>query len=183
MRALEIWQPEALRWQEPGPIWREGDTAMSLTTTAQALPAVARASWEEVDAHLFAGEGDWVFLRSGLLHLVCERLTQEGDHVSRLEELLLGEFYASPSLRATFLDVLALVRKETVRWEPAVRELIERHLAQNPRFSVGAAAFPLSLEALRACAGSVAEVLAPQRDLRHFWGDTMSRHSAEETRS
>jgi len=131
---------------------------MSFTITAQAIPSVAASPWDVVDAHLFRESGDWVILRGGLIHLLCDRVTRDEDPVTRLEEALLDRFYAAPPVRVSFLDVLAFVRKEIAAWPAEVAALVERVLAENPDFPVGEPAFPLSFDRLRAVATAGWEV-------------------------
>lgn len=141
---------------------------MSFTITAQALPSVASSDWEVVTEHLYK-QGDWEILRGGLIHLLCDRVTREGDLVSRLEECLLLEFYKRPATRVGFLDALRLVRGETSIWSLEVRNLVERVLAQNSSFPVGPFPFPVSFDTIRdAARSSTNPVPAPQRDLARF---------------
>lgn len=141
---------------------------MSLTITAQAVPSVANSSWEVVDDHLYRESYDWVTLRSGLIHLLCKRVTSDGNPVTRLEELLVNEFYKAPPVRISFLDVLELVRKETANWSPDALELTERLLASDPRFPASAPVSPLTLLQLRLAAATSEPALPPTRDFRRF---------------
>jgi hypothetical protein len=141
---------------------------MSITITAQAVPSVANSSWEVVDDHLYRENYDWATLRNGLIHLLCKRVTHEGNPVTRLEELLINEFYKAPSVRITFLDVLELIRKETDRWSPGAIGLTERILARDPRFPACKPAFPLTLEHLRIVATASEPVPPPKRDFQRF---------------
>lgn len=148
MHHQKIWQPAA-RWRqapEPIPAWR---TAMSFTITTQAIPSVARSDWETVNDHPLRGQGDWVILRSGLIHLVCDRVARDGDPVSRLEEFLLCEFYRQPAVHAGFHDALRLVRAEITDWPVEVRHLFEHLLAQDADFPTGAKTFPIEFSKMR----------------------------------
>jgi hypothetical protein len=113
------------------------ETTMSFTITARAVPAVAAAPWNVVDAHLSAPSGDWTVLRRGLLHLVCDRVTRDGDPVSRAEEALLGRLYTNLPTPRSFLDALAAVRAEIAAWPAGTPSLLERFLATDPSFPTG----------------------------------------------
>jgi hypothetical protein len=142
---------------------------MSFTITAQAIPSVARSDWETVDEYLLHKQGDWKILRGGLIHLVCDRVTRDGDPVSRLEEFLLCEFYRQPPVHAGFLDALRLVRAELVAWPEEARNLVEHLLAQNRDFPVGGPHFPAAFDRIRyAASKAVSAPLAPTRDLSRF---------------
>jgi hypothetical protein len=142
---------------------------MSITITAQAIPSVATSNWETVNEHLLRQHGDWRSLRGGLIHLVCERVTREGDPVSRLEEFLLLEFYRQPAVHVGFLDALRLVRAETSTWPGDVRNLVEYLLAQNPDFPIGDQPFPVDFNQLRSAARWAAVTpKPPKRSLDRF---------------
>jgi hypothetical protein len=146
---------------------------MSFTITAQAIPAVAGSEWDVVDEHLLRRQGDWRILRAGLIHAVCQRVSAEGDPVSRLEEFLLCRFYEAPPVHVGFRTVLATVREELARWPEPVRHLVEHGLAENPTFPVGEAPFPLSFDRLRANAPrATVSPGPPVRDLSYFRGST-----------
>jgi hypothetical protein len=154
---------------------------MSSTITAQAIPSVALGDWETIDEHLRNPKGDWVALRGGLLHLVCDRVTREGDPVTRLEELLLLEHYRTTVVHTEFRDVLRLVRTELSSWSTEVANLVEHLLAQNPNFPVGEQAFPLDLERLRVVARRCTTAPeGPIRGLGRFHRTPARRVIAEE---
>lgn len=140
---------------------------MSITITRMALHPVAASDWDVVDSHLYRDRGDWVLLRSALIHLLCERVSDTHGPVTRVEELLLGQFYNAPSRRVTFLDALEIVRGEIRTWPPDVTALLERVLAQHPDFPAGPPVFPLTLDRLRQAAAADEPEL-PVRDLGRF---------------
>lgn len=141
---------------------------MSFTITAQAIPSVALGSWETIDRHLLEPTADWVILRAGLLHAVCERVSKSGDQVSRLEEVLLIEYYAAPPVRASFLDVLAFIRQETENWPAEARQLVEHLYATNPDHPIAApAAFTLA-DIRRVASRATTPPPTPARDLNRF---------------
>jgi hypothetical protein len=142
---------------------------MSFTITAQAIPSVAHSDWETVDEYLLHKQGDWNILRGGLIHLVCSRVTRDGDPVSRLEEFLLCEFYRQPPVHAGFHDALRLVRAEMAAWPEEARNLVEHLLAQDRDFPVSGPHFPADFTRIRMAArkaGTAPE--PPQRDLGRF---------------
>jgi hypothetical protein len=143
---------------------------MSFTITAQAIPSVASSDWETINEHLLRKHDDWTILRSGLIHLVCDRVANDGDPVTRLEEFLLCEFYRQPAVHAGFHDALRLIRAELAAWPDEARNLVEHLLAQNPGFPLGGPHFPVSFDQIRVAARNAAAAPSvPTRSFSRFW--------------
>lgn len=144
---------------------------MSVTITAMAIPQTAYGDWDTIDARLKESGGDWERLRGGLIHLVCERLTREGNPVTRLEEVLIRQHYAATALHLPFLQVLDAVRTELATWPEPVLALCEVALDDDINYPTAPAAVNLTLAKLREYAPRAARsVRPPERHLGYFNG-------------
>jgi hypothetical protein len=142
---------------------------MSLIITAQAIPTVASSDWGIINEHLFRRHGDWSILRGGLIHMVCARVSFEGDPVSRLEEYLLLEFYKNLTLHIGFPEALKLVRAEINAWPAGVSNLLEHLLAQNPDFPIGTSSFHFDFDLLcKSAPKARSSINPPTRSLDKF---------------
>lgn len=151
---------------------------MSLTITAQAVPSVAKSSWDNINKHLAFTEGDWVLLRIGLIHAVCDRVTKEGNTISRVEEFFLIKFFENPPIKASFLDVLELIRKDLASWPSGSVNFFEQILSENPDFPLGKIRTKFTLEELQTKARSgVTNVEPPSRDLKKFYNNSSKNYS------
>ena len=151
---------------------------MSLTITAQAVPSVAQSSWDNINKHLAITQGDWVVLRIGLIHAICDRVTKEGNTVSRVEEFFLLKFFENPPIKASFLDVLDLIRKDLASWPVGSVNFFEQILSENPDFPLGKIRTKFTLDELQTKARtSSTSIDPPKRNLKKFYNNSSKKSS------
>lgn len=157
---------------------------MSAVITMQLVPSTANGPWEVIDDRLLNPTGDWVLLRRPLIHMICARVTNEGDPVTRLEEELLVRFFANSQVRLGFLDALVVLRGELSTWSEPVRWLVEHALAGSVHRAGNALAtneVSLSLDDIRRLAQRTgAPPAEPRRSLGDVYQHGLSRTATGE---